>query len=453
MSDATELVAIIGATLIDGNGGVPVNDAVLLISGKRIVAVGDGSTRIPPEARQIAVQGKFVIPGLMAMNVYLADATWVPLAITYEGRYDEVAIEGAQLALRGGVTTVFDSWGPRDALIKARDSINQGTVTAARIYVCGNWVGIGGPFSDDMRPQFRAAVGEPFARRINSQWETNIGEDLVRMLPEDVRREVRKYVESGVDYLTYPVNVHRMGVSSFIVFSSRVQRVIVEEGHRAGLSVRACFATTEEGIHLALDAGADIVAPAPLSNKPVSAETIALIARKRVPCMFEAPAADELEWHRHNANPAFPGLRELVETTDRDVRAFIEAGAPVLSGRWGGLYSADQVAEWAKNAGGQAGMAQLDHGQVLSLSILLQKGMRPMDALMAATRNVAQAFKVDKELGTLEQGKFADLVILDNNPLENVEHYRRIHLIMKEGKVIDRSALPTQRLLTAPRTE
>jgi imidazolonepropionase-like amidohydrolase len=76
--------------------------------------------------------------------------------------------------------------------------------------------------------------------------------------------------------------------------------------------------------------------------------------------------------------------------------------------------------------------------------------MNPMATLMAATRNVARAFKVDKDLGTLEPGKFADLLILDKNPLEDAANYRSISLVMKEGHIVDRNALPTQRLLTVP---
>jgi imidazolonepropionase-like amidohydrolase len=87
------------------------------------------------------------------------------------------------------------------------------------------------------------------------------------------------------------------------------------------------------------------------------------------------------------------------------------------------------------------------------LLAMQDKGMKPMAALMAATRNIAKAYKVDKTLGTLERGKLADLLILDRNPLEDAENYRSIHLVMKEGKIIDRDALPTQRLLTGPSGE
>src|SRR5262249_32959290 len=160
----------------------------ILIDRTRIVAVGDRSTAIPDGARRISADGKFIMPGVMATHTYLADGTWPALTIQFEGRYDEVAIESAQIALRGGVTTAFDNWGPRDALTKARDAINGGAVTAARIYLCGNWIATGGPYTADFRAQFRGAVGEAFAARIDALWEAGIGEELTSMTPEEVRR-------------------------------------------------------------------------------------------------------------------------------------------------------------------------------------------------------------------------------------------------------------------------
>ena len=74
--------------------------------------------------------------------------------------------------------------------------------------------------------------------------------------------------------------------------------------------------------------------------------------------------------------------------------------------------------------------------------------MTPMQALMAATRSVAQAFKVDADLGTLERGKLADLVVWDENPLVSSRNYAAIHLVMKEGVVVDRNSLPRQRVWT-----
>lgn len=77
--------------------------------------------------------------------------------------------------------------------------------------------------------------------------------------------------------------------------------------------------------------------------------------------------------------------------------------------------------------------------------------MKPMDALMAATRNVAAAYHKLDQLGTLEKGKIADLVILDADPLADLENVRKISMVMKEGRLVDREKLPLRNFLTGPR--
>lgn len=464
-----QVVAIVGGTILDGNGGAPIDDGVILIDGNRILAVGDRSIPIPPHAKQIQVTGKFVIPGLMYPQVILVLPAWPPDLIRCEGRYDEVAIEAAQLALKGGVTTVFDHGGPRDPLIKARNAINEGRAIGARIYLCGHWVGLGGPFSPDISDHGKEEVGEHsfeslamhaisaadvgFKARTNALWEDNIGQALIRMSLEEVRQEVRTYVRSGIDYVSYAVNAHRLPAYEYISFSPRVQRMIVEEAHRAGLQVQAIFATTEEGVNLALDSGADIVAAVPYAGKPMSAETLALIAQRGIFANIVAQSSDETEWYRRQPPNAFyPGVLKQVEASELDHRGLILAGARIISAG-NNLMNSAEVQSLLRSATGVPRITQIGEGHVRGLQGLQDKGMAPMDALMAATRNVARAFKVDEDLGTLERGKFGDLVVLDKNPLENPQNYLAIHLVMKGGKVIDRDALPTQRLWTAAPVE
>jgi imidazolonepropionase-like amidohydrolase len=443
-----EVIAIVGGTILDGNGHAPIENGVILVDGKRIGAIGERSLPIPPRAREIDATGKFIVPGVMAPSHFLVDGVWPPSMIRYEGRYDEVAVEAAELALKGGVTSIFDAWGPRDPLIKARKAINEDRVTAARIYLCGNWIGLGGPFSQDMRRQFKEAVGESFANRIDALWTVNVGQHLTRMAVEEARREVREYVRSGIDFVTYPLNAHRVGAMDCILLSPRVQRMIVEEAHEAGLRVKATFATTEEGIHLALSAGVDIVGLFPWGGRPMSSETLALIAEKGVAVHFVPFTTEELEWYRRQQNPS-PEWLGFLEAADLDHRGLIGAGARLIA--WGAniVHTADQIKHWESNKP-PGGDLQLGEGHVRGLQALQEKGMTAMDALMTVTRNVARAYKVDRDLGTLERGKLADLVILDRNPLENPHNYLGIHLVMKQGEVIDRDALPSQRLLTAP---
>src|SRR5882762_832836 len=146
-------LAIVGAKIIDGNGGAPLEDGVILIEGKRIVAVGNRDTAIPQQAERISAGGKYIIPGLMNANVHLLQDIRIESLAFYMGCYEELITEAAQVALANGLTTVFDTWGPRRFLMAVRDRIQAGETPGSRIFCAGNIVGFDGPFSDDFIPK------------------------------------------------------------------------------------------------------------------------------------------------------------------------------------------------------------------------------------------------------------------------------------------------------------
>src|ERR1043166_4841276 len=112
----SQTIAITGATVIDGTGRAPIPDAVVLIRDGRIAALGTArEVAIPASATRIDARGKFLIPGLMDANLHLYLNGDLESLIKYEDRYQDIALEGAQIALRTGMTTVFDTWGPRAA--------------------------------------------------------------------------------------------------------------------------------------------------------------------------------------------------------------------------------------------------------------------------------------------------------------------------------------------------
>ena len=105
-----QVVAIVGATLIDGKGGQPVPDASILIVGKRIKAVGPrSSVQVPSTAKVIDGAGKFLTPGFIDSNVHVSMFGNLEQLARFEGRNDDVTLENAQLFLKSGVTTVRDS--------------------------------------------------------------------------------------------------------------------------------------------------------------------------------------------------------------------------------------------------------------------------------------------------------------------------------------------------------
>jgi len=196
------------------------------------------------------------------------------------------------------------------------------------------------------------------------------------------------------------------------------------------------------GGRVALEAGVDV-----LTSLVLSEDTVPLLAQRQIPCNISPISPSTLQFLKRHRNPDY---FDFVKRQDDFHRALSEAQATLLFGTQGAVYDEDRWNDWKEFWPVDEEKAlQLGEALFVSLRAAEYQGVKPMDALMAVTRNVAQAFKVDKELGTLEAGKRSDLVILDRNPLQSAEHYRSIALVMKDGRVIDRDALPTRRLLTA----
>ena len=147
-----QITVIDGATLIDGNGGTPVADSVIVVDGARILAIGPrASVHVPANSNVIDARTRYVIPGLIDTNVHLSlyggmKERYESL-VRYAPREREIVLEAAQIYLKFGVTTVRDSYGLLLPLTRVRDEIAGGRAIGARILAAGNIVGWGGPYS------------------------------------------------------------------------------------------------------------------------------------------------------------------------------------------------------------------------------------------------------------------------------------------------------------------
>ena len=430
-------LAIVGATVIDGTGTEPIKNAVVVIQGKRIVGVGDDSMAIPLEARRITAVGKYLIPGLMDANVHLLGDVRLETLARHMGHYEDLIAEAAQIALRSGLTTVFDTWGPRRFLMAARDKIDAGRLPGSRIFCAGNILGFDGPFSADFQARDVEVVSELFKDRINAIWCENVGRHLMWLSPDQVAAEVRAYISKGIDFVKYASNDHAPG--SFLAFSPQVQTAIVEEAHRAGLTAQA-HTMSVEGLRIAVEAGCSLIQHANITGPvPIPESTLELLVKRTTAAVVFPLTKRRFDLFTEKADAA---VRCMWSATDINARNLIRSGASLLMGFDAALHALDAASDPFSD------WALLGECHFAWFEAMEEKGLAPMEMLKAATRNIAVAYGKEKDLGTVEAGKIADLLILDKDPLEAAANYRSIIVVIKEGAVIDRDALPLKPILT-----
>jgi len=447
-------LAITGGTIIDATGGAPIKDGVILIDKGRILAIGGGNSAVPADAQKIDAKGKYLIPGLMNANVHMSAGLMnVERSLRHMHQYEEVIAESLQIALKGGFTTVFDTAGLRRPLMAVRDKINAGKVIGSRLFCAGWIVGTDGMFSADHDPRAMQILSAGFMRRMNAMCSENVGRHLMWLPAKQVAEEIRKYIAKGIDFLKYASNEHfGSSAGALINFSPRVQAAIVNEAHRAGLTAQA-HTMSGEGVHMAVEAGCDILQHVNISGPvPIAEETLELMAKRQVGAVIFPHTRNGMEWIKKIA-----GEMEWVtlQSAEANIRNLIRCGTPLLLANDGMIFPPEWKAD-PKNSMNQAGLPEADNlinlatGHFVWFRAMEEKGCPAMQILQAATRNIAEAYGKDKDLGTLEKGKIADLLILDKDPLQAAENYRSIHTIIKDGAVIDREALPLNPILTKP---
>ncbi|HXS93398.1 MAG TPA: peptidylprolyl isomerase [Candidatus Limnocylindrales bacterium] len=467
-------IAIVGGTLIDGNGGAPVRDAVVVVSGRRIAAIGPRSTTpIPSGAKVIDAGNRYIVPGFIDTNVHLslyggARDRYETLA-KYYPRESEIVLEAAQIDLRHGVTTVRDSYGMLLPLMDVRDRIARGAAVGARILAAGNIVGWGGPYSISfsLTPQKDLTR---FQEEMNDAISQGAGEDLADMSASELRSAIGKYLDKGPDFLKYGGTSH-FSQPDYIGFSPDAQKVLVEEAHKRGRSAET-HSTTIEGLRLSILAGIDLIQhPELLTPREMPDDLVSLIRDRKFICSMlvstmtgqawekhlKVKAAAEKKWEEADRNgPHRPrtvvedrrrasDLGLDLETRRRNAQKLIQAGNIVTVGTDSYWAAAPEFAIDPKPDSQSHGI-----GTLMAIEGLVELGMTPAQAIVAGTKNGAIACRKLNEFGTLEKGKLADLVILDADPLADIHNIRKVRSVMKEGQVVDVTRLPEKRVLSTP---
>jgi imidazolonepropionase-like amidohydrolase len=466
---ADTLVAIVGVTVIDGNGGAPLTDATIVVRGKRIAAVGPrASTPVPRGARVIEGAGKYATPGFIDTNVHLSLYNNGESMVRYEDRFVDLIVEAAQTELRYGITTVRDSYGALVPLIAVRDSIAHGKLLGPRMLVAGNIVGWGGPKS----PLFsNATPATYFDEQMMDYIAQGAGEELLDLSPDELRAAIGKYLNKGPNFIKYGGTAH---TNNLITFSPRQQEALVEEVHKRGLMAET-HSTNPEPLRISVLAGIDLIQHPEVHNVPIPDELVRLIVDRHVICSILSNSITGKPWKdyqkaqtRADSAKADSLKNDTLKLMDRqktswELRREREAKRTGLRRAnaealiRGGCITTPSTDTYLSGAPEFSRVPRLDAhlmpgtATLSAIEGLVELGMAPAQAIVAATRNGARASQGLKDFGTIEPGKYADILLLDADPTADIHNIRKLSLVMKEGRVVDRDRLPEKPIWTRTR--
>lgn len=418
------LKALVGGTLIDGHGGPPLRNSVIIVRGERIEAVGQvGTLAVPAGAEVISTEGMSVLPGLWDMHVHLminGHADYAHWDRTYPSLFASVIMPAsAKQLLLAGVTSARDLGAPLEASLSVRDAINTGKIPGPTLYVSG-------PFIQHA----------PYPGTEAFRWGVKG--------PNDARAKVKRLAEAGVNVIKL-IDQDQMTMEEV--------RAVVEEAHARGLPVVAHSHRPEE-IRRGLAAGVDNFEHTGLATAAeYPADIIQMIrertARGNAGPLFWTPTIEGLfnyEYVRDNPEKLDdPSWREgLPDSIVADIRRSIEhperlsyfqmtpSRRPTLARKFGQLRESGVVLL----IGTDAGIPMKFHSMATwnELDVWVNRlGVDPMTAIRAATYWPAVAMKVDRDVGTISEGKYADIIAVRGDVLRYIDLLQRVDVVVKRG--------------------
>lgn len=421
-------IALVGGTLIDGNGGRPIRNSVILIEGERIKAVGTmGALAVPRDHQVISTEGMSVLPGLWDMHVHTminGHADYPHWDSTYTNSKTDILRRvimpaSAKQLLMAGVTSARDLGAPLEESIAVRDAINTGKIPGPTLYVSG-------PFIQHA----------PYPGTERFRW----GVSGV----EDARAKVRKLADGGVNVIKL-IDQDEMTMDEV--------RAVVDEAHKRRLPVIAHSHRPEE-IRRGLAAGVDGFEHTGMAAAPEYPADIMQMLQERTARgaagpFFWTPTIEGLfnyEYVRDNPehidDPAWhDGLPDSIVADIKKSLAHPErlpyfqatpSRRPTLERKFNQLRSAGVTLL----IGTDAGIPMKFHSQATwhELDIWVNRlGVDPMFAIRAATYWPSVAMKVDKDVGTIVEGKYADIIAVKGDVLRYITLLARPDIVIKHG--------------------
>lgn len=418
----TRRLALVGGMLLDGYDAPPLHHAAVLIEGDRIVRVGPAaSTPIPDGYTVIDTSGRTIMPGLVELHAHLVllghgnYATWFPWIERHGGEpmLRTVMTTAAAQLLDAGITSAVDLGAPLEASLAVRRDIDAGKARGPRMLMSGPWI-----------TRTPAVFPDSYQIAVDS--------------PEAAARAVTRLADAGVDVIKAHSGLRR---EDYVA--------IAETAHRRGLRVHA-HVYAEHDVRNALETGIDVLQHAGSAGTapPYSAALITDIANAGRPVVITAAHRswiypDTAAFPERLQDPALPRSmppaiwREIQDSTrawralpyfartdrevlyrERGVRQFIESGAVL-------------------GMGTDSGTPLNFHTEALwrEAKVHADLGMSPMRVISALTRVGATVLGRQRDLGTIEPGKLADVIVLQGNPLFDITALAHVETVVKGGVI------------------
>lgn len=423
-AQATDL-AIVGGVLLDGNEGTPIQDSVVLIEGNRISRVGTvADTEIPTGAKVINANGYTVLPGLNDAHVHLM--------IVGHGIYDEyfprykdrlrdlMAISAKQLLMHG-VTSARDLGAPLEDIMWVKREVESGRIPGPRLFVSG-------PFLQKTLP---AARGTSYDYSVQSIFRWTVDG------PEDARAKTRTLIDAGVDL----IKVIQVGQ-----LSSAERAAIREEAQKANMHIAAHGGFLED-IKACVELGVNSIEHMGGGSKPLfDEETVRVMAENRIvysPTSIVSKIYDiTRDYPERLDNQELKQLlpAEIYEDV-RDSLKFFSRLNYFSGAKDNNRNHAAKIRQLYQ--GGVRIVVGTDSGTPMNfhsdstwqeMDLLVRYGMPPMKVISAATRLPALLYRQARDLGTIEPGKLADIIVVDGNPLRHMSALKNVVHVIKDGK-------------------
>ena len=429
--------ALVGGTLYDGLGGAPIYDSVVLIEGDKIVDVGaEGVLAVPDDYEVISTEAMTVMPGLWEMHAHLmlnGHSNYPHWHHTYPSRYaSEIMPASAVQLLLAGVTTTRDLGAPLDASLEVKRKIENGDIPGPRLFVSGPFI------------QHEAYPGTE-----NYRWGVSS--------PGDARAKVRRLADAGVDVIKL--------IDHDLMTRAEAQAV-VDEAHKHGLKVVGHSHKPDE-IRIGIEIGIDNFEHTGLTTAPEYPEDIMRMLKERTAKgriaggpLYWTPTVEglwsyeetrdnpeELDtdcWHRGLEPDTIADIKASIQHPHRlDYFQLTPKRKPTLKRKIAQLREAGVV----MLIGTDSGIPMKFHCQSTWNEIDVWTrvmGIPFMETLQAATYWPSKMMGVENEWGTLQPGRYADVIAINGDAAKYPALFQRVDFVMKGGVVYKQDGVPVE---------